>query len=196
MLLSVASARGAVIWDESSDGDLSNVQASPTKLALGFGTNSIKGSVVSTTDLRDWVTLTVPAGMKLKQIILASYTSADAQGFTGFATGTAFAGDPLTAGAYTGYAHFGTGATNPSIPTNLVGADILPIMADPVASPGDTGFAIPLGPGDYAFLIQQFGATTAYQFDYIVVPEPAAMILAGLGALVLVPVIRRRRQER
>lgn len=191
-LLAAAPSRGAVIWDESTAGDLSNVPGTPTKLALALGSNSIKGSVAGASDVSDWVTLTVPAGMKLKQIILASYTSADAQGFTGFDAAATFAGDPLTAGAYTGYAHFGTGATNPSFPTNLIGVDILPIMADPTAAAGSKGFTTPLGPGDYAFLIQQLGASTAYQFDYVVVPEPSAMVLIGLGAAALVPIVRRR----
>jgi hypothetical protein len=176
-----APAGAAVIWSEGTNGDLSNVQETPTALALALGTNSIIGNVIGVGDTRDWVTLTVPAGMKLKQITLASYASTDAQGFMGFDAAATFAGDPLDPGSYNGYAHFGTGATNPSIPTNLVGVDILPIMADPAAAAGSKGFSIPLGPGDYAFLIQQLGASTSYQFDYVVVPEPATMILMALG---------------
>ena len=191
-MLAPAPSQAAVIWDESTNGDLSNVQGTPTKLALALGTNSIKGSVVGTTDVRDWVTLTVPAGRQLKQIILAAYTSTDAQGFTGFDAATTFAGDTFDPASYTGYAHYGTGATNPSIPTNLIGIDILPIMADPTAAAGSKGFTAPLGPGDYAFLIQQLGASTAYQFDYVVVPEPSAMMLMGLGCAALVAVGRRR----
>ena len=191
-MLAPAPSQAAVIWDESTNGDLSNVQATPTKLALSLGTNSIKGSVVGASDVRDWVTLTVPAGMQLKQIILAAYTSTDAQGFTGFDAAATFAGDTFDPASYTGYAHYGTGATNPTIPTNLIGVDLLPIMADPTAAAGSKGFTTPLGPGDYAFLIQQLGASTAYQFDYVVVPEPSAMVLLALGCAMLVPLARAR----
>jgi hypothetical protein len=194
-LLTVAPSQAAVIWDESTNGDLSNVQGTPTKLALALGTNSIKGSVAGTSDVRDWVTLTVPAGRQLKQIILAAYTSTDAQGFTGFDAAATFAGDTFDPASYTGYAHYGTGATNPTIPTNLIGVDILPIMADPTAAAGSKGFTTPLGPGDYAFLIQQLGASTAYQFDYVVVPEPSAMMLLGLGCAALVTLVRARRRR-
>ena len=67
-------------------------------------------------------------------------------------------------------------------------------MADPAAAAGSKGFNTPLGPGDYAFLIQQLGANTAYQFDYVVAPEPSTIILLGLGCAAIVPMVRRRRR--
>ena len=191
VLIVSASSRAATIWDEGVSGDLSDNQAAPNALAVAFGKNSIIGSVGGG-NIQDWVSLQVPAGLKLKQIILAAYASIDAQGFTGFQNGASFVGNPFVAGSYVGYAHYGTGATNPAIPTNLVGQDILPIMADPVAAAGSTGFVPPLGPGTYTFLIQQLGALTNYQFDYVVAPEPSTMLLVGLGALAFLPVVRRR----
>ena len=52
-------------------------------------------------------------------------------------------------------------------------------------------FTPPLGAGTYTFLIQQTGATTAYQFDFGVtsVPEPGSLCLVGLAATMA---LRRR----
>jgi len=90
--------------------------------------------------------------------VLQSYTSTDAQGFTGVQSGTNFVGSVNSAASYLGYAHFGTGAQNGSLPaTNLVGVDILPIMGDTNLAAGAQGFIPPLLNGTYTFLIQQTG---------------------------------------
>jgi hypothetical protein len=192
MLGAAAAARADVIWDESASGDLSNSQAAPTALPLAAGTNSILGTV-GPGDMQDWVALTVPAGFQLSALVLAAYQSTDVQGFIGVQAGPVFVGSPFSPGSYLGYAHFGTGATNgPLPPTNLVGADLLPIMGDTTLAAGSQGFTPPLPSNTYTFLIQQLGAVTAYQLDYNVTPVPAP---AGLGALLLgaTGVSRRRR---
>jgi hypothetical protein len=198
--LGLAAADGqaqVVIWNESTNGDLSNNQAAPTAFTLTQGVSAIIGSVTGGTDQQDWISLTVPAGFQLSSLILASYQSTDAQGFTGVQRGTSFVGSFNTAGSYLGYAHFGTGAANGSLPTaNLVGADLLPIMSNPAAAPGSQGFTPPLGSGDYTFLIQQMGATTTgYQFNYTVapVPEPGPLCLSGLGGALMASGWLRRR---
>jgi hypothetical protein len=162
-----APGRTAILWNETGSGDLSNNQAAPKSFNLALRTNSIIGSV-GTGDSQDWIALHVPTGFALNSIVLASYSSTDPQGFTGFQKGTSFVGSPFTAGSYTGYVHYGTGAVNGKLPpTNLVGKDLLPLMADPALAAGATGFTIPLGAGDYTFLIQQLGSSTAYQCDYV-----------------------------
>lgn len=191
LLLAVAHSQAVVIYSEGAD--LSNNQAAPTPLLLSGGTNSVLGSVNGTTDSQDWIAVTVPAGFQLSSVVLASYVSTDAQGFTGFQIGPAFVGSAFSAASYTGYAHYGTGATNgPLPPTNLIGQDLLAIMANPSLDPGAQGFAPPLGAGTYTLLIQQLGATTSYQFDFGVtaVPCPAA---AALGALAGALGLKRRR---
>jgi hypothetical protein len=169
----IATPVGAsILYDESVSGDLSNNQAAPTSRTLAVGTNSIKG-VVGGADSRDWVAVTVPAGDVLVSLILASYESTDSQGFIGVQAGSSFVGDPFTASSYLGYAHFGTGATNGSLPpTNLVGTDLLPLMGDTSTAPGAAGFTPPLSAGSYTFIIQQLGSTTAYQFDFNATAAP------------------------
>ncbi len=187
-------ARADVVWTEGTNGDLSNAQGSPTSLTFGTGTNSVIGSVGSP-DNQDWITFTIPTGFQLSQDVLKSYSSTDAQGFTGVQKGTSFVGSTLTAGNYLGYAHYGTGAQNGSLPaTNLVGTDLLPIMGNTTLAAGSQGFTPPLGAGSYTFLIQQTGsANTAYQFDFVetAVPEPGVMGIFAVGGWVL---SRRRRR--
>jgi hypothetical protein len=188
-----STARGQTLWDESISGDLSNNQAAPSTFSLASGANNVIGTVGGG-DTQDWITLTVPAGLQLSSLTLASYVSADVQGFTGVQAGTAFVGSVNDPAAYLGYAHFGTAAHNGSLPTaNLVGVDILPIMGNPSAAPGSPGFPPPLGSGSYSFLIQQLGSATGYQFDYGVTPVPEVRSQAIVAILCGVCVLLKRR---
>lgn len=197
-VISPCAAQGAILWNESTNGDLSDNQAAPTALALATGVNSVVG-MVGGANTQDWIALAVPAGKQLTKLVLAAYQSADAQGFTGVQAGSSFVGSPFVPGSYLGYAHFGTGATNGALPpTNLVGADLLPLAGDTTLAAGAQGFTPPLGSGTYTFLIQQLGASTSYQFDYVVaaVPEPETLTMAGAGLLGLAVVGLRRMRAR
>jgi hypothetical protein len=185
-LTTLSDGRAAVIWDEGVSGDLSDNQAAPNALALAAGTNSVIGNV-GDSNARDWIALTVPAGQQLTGIILAAYVSNDAQGFTGVQSGASFVGSVNDPAAYLGYAHYGTAATNGALPpANLIGADLLPLMGDNTIAFGSQGFSGPLPSGTYTFLIQQLGALTAYQFDYLIapVPEPSSGLLLAAAGLV------------
>jgi hypothetical protein len=157
----------ATVWNENTNGDLSNNQSAPSAVIMATGVNSAIGNVGGG-DLQDWLKINIPAGQQLSSFVLKSYQSGDSQGFTGVQAGTAFVGDPQSdPSAYLGYAHFGTAATNGSLPTaNLVGADLLPIMGNKNIAFGSQGFTPPLASGNYVFLIQQLGASTSYQFDF------------------------------
>jgi hypothetical protein len=182
-----SSARASVLYDESVSGDLSNNQAAPTARTLSVGTNSVLGTVNGSGDSQDWIAVAVPSGFTLSGCVLANYVSGDAQGFTGMQAGSSFVGSTVNPASYLGYSHFGTGATNGSLPpTNLINANLLPIMAG--NSPGGTsagaqGFTAPLAAGTYTFLIQQLGGATTYQFDFNVtpVPEPVTFGTVALG---------------
>lgn len=174
----------AATWEEGVDGDLSSNQSVPSLLTLSGGSNSIIGTVGGP-DGQDWITITVPIGFELSALNLETFgATTDSTAFTGVAAGSVFAGDPLNAGSYLGYTHFGPGN---------VGTNLLPAMASANLA---QGFTLPLPAGDYAFLIQQTGpATTAYQFDClaaVAVPEPS---LTGPGALCGLFLTRRRRRS-
>jgi hypothetical protein len=197
MAVSTGPTQAVILWDESIDGDLSNDQSAPNAFTLGNGVNSVIGTV-GPGDTQDWIALTVPVGFTLSSVVMSAYTSTDPQGFTGFQIGSSFSGSAFVAGNYAGYAHVGTSSQNGMLPDmNLIGQDLIPLMAD--NSPGGTssgaaGFTQPLGPATYTFLIQQLGASTAYQFDYIItpVPEPATLALAPfVCGLLLLKRIRR-----
>ena len=84
-----------------------------------------------------------------------------------------------------------------------MGTDILDNIGVPMA--GSTGFTGPLGPGTYAFWLQEAspGSPVHYGFNFVVgefigespVPEPAtwAMMLLGFGAVGYAMRRRRRR---
>jgi hypothetical protein len=184
-------AHATTLYDESVSGDLSNLQSAPTALNLSVGTNSINGTVGTAADQQDWVALRVPAGTQLSSLFLASYSSADAQGFMGVQAGSSFVGSTNTPGNYLGYVHYGTGATNNGPATNVVNTDLMPLLANPAVAAGAQGFTPPLGAGTYTFLIQQLGASTNYGFDFVdrAVPEPG---MIGVMALSGITMMRRR----
>jgi hypothetical protein len=199
-LLAAAPAK-ATIYDEAVSGDLSNDKAVPTALTLTPGSNSVIGTVsgFDNGDGQDWVSFTIPTGFVMTSYVNSKYDSTDAQGFTGFQFGSSFSGNEFLAPSYAGYAHFGTGATNPdgTPPLSTVGVDLLPLMADPSFAPDTTGFTPPLAAGTYTFLIQQGDPeTTSYQFDMTVrsVPEPgSSLCLLGMGGLAILALRRRLR---
>ena len=79
----------------------------------------------------DYLTINVPTGDELSQIILESFTSTDQKGFIGIQSGTTFTQPPTGTDVtqLLGYTHFGPGAGN-------VGADILPSMGTGAAPRG------------------------------------------------------------
>jgi hypothetical protein len=190
-LLATALAK-ATTYNEAVSGDLSNDKGAPTALTLTPGSNSVIGTVNGFppgTDAQDWVSFTIPTGFVMTSYVNSKYDSTDEQGFTGFQFGSSFSGNEFLAPSYAGYAHFGTGATNPdgSPPSSTVGVDLLPLMANPSFAPDATGFTPPLAAGTYTFLIQQGNpVTTGYRFDMTVrsVPDPgSSLCLLGLGGL-------------
>lgn len=181
-LFATQSAAAAPIWNEGVDGDLSNDRLNPTALTLAVGSNTITGSV--TAGERDYFRFNVPTGYSVTQLVLSAYSPSNL-GFLAVQSGTQITVDPglPSATPLLGYVHTGP----------QVGTDILDDLgASNLLAPPAQGFVPPLGPGDYSFWMQQTSAiVTSYTFDVVVVPEPSAAPLLGLG-LAALALIRRR----
>ena len=168
------SAGAATLWSEAVNGDLSGNRLVPTNLGvLAVGTNTILGSTTSG-DL-DYFTFTVPAGASFTQMNLAAYGASN-PAFIAIQAGTVFTEAPATVNPANllGYMHPGP---------SQVGTDVLDNMAaSNLLFPAAQGFSVPLGPGSYAFWVQQTNPTpSSYTWDVVVVPEPATVALLGFG---------------
>ena len=75
---------------------------------------------------------------------------------------------------------------------NNIGEDLLPSMAS--AGQGASGFSVPLGAGDYVFLIQDTGSAINYGLTFTVtpVPLPAGLPLLALSLVGLARITRLR----
>jgi hypothetical protein len=177
----VPGAFGAVAYDESSFGDLSNVGTSPTSVSLAAGANLVLGSTGNAgagIDL-DYFNVTVPVGMKLVALTVQPGTTVvGGVSFIGLQGGSQVTVSPTggSAAGLLGWTHYGTAD---------IGGDILPRIGTGF---GAVGFTAPLSAGTYSFWVQDTGFGTAhYGFDLNVaaVPESSTslLLLAGLAAL-------------
>jgi hypothetical protein len=164
-----------VIWDELSQGDLSNDRFHPTALAPPPGVSQLVGAMdgeVNGIVDRDYFSITIPQGYVLSQLILEQYFSNDPVAFIGIQPGPIFPDDPATVmpGDLLGWLHFGDG---------YVGMDLLPLMGA-----NGQGFAPPLTGSVYTFWAQQTGEPTTYVLDFVVtVPAPSVVLPFALIAL-------------
>jgi hypothetical protein len=174
-----------IAWDEAVNGSFSHDRLNPTPVAFVTGINDVIGtdgrSVAGGSVNPDYFTFTVPAGSALAAITVLPGTTAAGplnDSFIGLEAGKQITlpTDTTTAAGLLGWFHFGPDDIN---------TDILPEMA--IATQGSSGFAIPLGPGDYAVWVQETGVCApilcSYALAFTIVPEPAsgAMVLSGLG---------------
>lgn len=154
-------ARAAVLHDEAVNGDISTDPASPTALAFTPGGNTIAGSVRSggaTPDPRDYITFTVPDGVRLSALNLVSYSTINLT-FAAFNSGTtSFVPGVETDTEFLAGIHISAGE---------VGTDLMPLFVNANV----TSNALPapeLGPGDYCFVIQQANTTlAAYRLEFV-----------------------------
>jgi uncharacterized protein (TIGR03118 family) len=178
-------------YNEAVSGDLSNNGLLPTAVALGAGSNLVLGSTGNPgtgVDL-DYFTVTVAAGTQLTALKVMAGTAPLGLAFLGLQAGSQVTVSPSSGSpaGLLGWSHYAA---------SDIGADILPRIGTGF---GASGFSGPLGPGSYAFWIQDFnGGVSSYALDLTVaaVPEPAAApgLLCGLAALA--GLARRRRRSR
>jgi hypothetical protein len=172
--LGLGAAHAAVLHDETVQGDLSGDRLAPTRHTLAAGTNSVVAAS-GPGDL-EYLTLTVPNGLALNQILLADFGGDSFVSFIAVQRGDIMPVTPAatTAAGLLGWAHF-----------TAVGSDLLAIMG--ASTSGAEGFVPPLPAGTYAFWIQEIDAPVQYRLDFNVaaVPEASqwAMMAAGLFVL-------------
>jgi len=151
----------ALVFDEATEGEITNDPNNPLPFQFADGVNAISASVAFP-DV-DYITINVPAGSELTSIELEDYVSTNNQSFIAIQSGSVFTelvDDPQVANLL-GYAHHGT---------NMIGVDILPDIGSGV---GAQGFTPPLSAGDYTFWIQETGSAVAeFTLNFIVAPVP------------------------
>lgn len=171
------SAAMAFSVDEAIDGDLSGIEQFPTELTLSLGSNVISGSAGSAGLNQDFdiFTFSVLPNTVLNSITVNAYTPSNGVSFLGMQSAvqwTAGKGNGITGSALSGWTLFGA---------NDIGTNILPSMS--TAGSGASGFSLPLGSGDYVFLIQDTGSAINYELNFTAspVPLPASLPLLGLA---------------
>ena len=175
-------AAAVVAYAEGTSGDLSNNGLAPTAISLAIGDNTISGTSGKNADGiidRDYFTFTLAPNDYLTSITVLQGTTPIGFSFIGVQSGNQVTLSPTTttAAGLLGWDHYSS---------SDVGTDILDNMGVPAN--GSSGFTPPLGPGSYAFWVQEASSGTAnYVFDFHVAeaPEPAtwAMMLLGFGAV-------------
>jgi hypothetical protein len=170
------SAFAGEIWNEQTQGDLSDARLSPSAFTLASGGNTLVGVLegfreTGEPDL-DYFSITIPEGFLLNGITLDAYQSTDFVAFIGIVPGMTFPFDPASVNAEDlfGYALFG--------PFD-VGGDLLAAM-----SQNGAGFTPPLPAGTYTFWAQQLGERTDYTatFQVAAVPSPGTLALLAVTA--------------
>ena len=188
----VSNGYGVTVYSEAVNGDLSNDGLNPTAIGLTAGSNDIIGTTGGGTapNTRDYFTVTVPSNLRLVSLVERAGTQAGNVGFLGVQSGVQVTLPPTTttAAGLLGWIHYGPTASD---------VDILPTMGIPAN--GSSGFVPPLGPGNYAFWLQDSSpGTFLYDFNIVLasVPEPSAAALMIMGLVALWPVFQLRAKKR
>lgn len=177
------SAMGAVVWNETVNGDLSGDSQAPTPLSFALGENTIQGSMGRDEPIlpidRDIFTVTLAPGQQLTSIRVDSLEGSGGGGsFYAVGPGTQInLSDPAT--------HLSNTLLNQSGE----------VLDDLVHNPfqGGTGISGPLGPGTYTFWFQETSAVIGYSMTYTVVPEPGVLGVVAAGLCGAIAVWRRCR---
>ena len=170
----------SIAWDESVDGDLSNDHLNPTFVTLFPDNSKIIASTTFTPLDRDFLTITVPDGMVLDQIIWGLFDTTEDLSFFAVAEGNQITSID-DASVLLGTALISESHVTTNILDDLGNAEL-----------GGTGFTGPLGPGDYTFWFQENAADVNYGYTFVLaIPEPSLGIVPAVFGLCALS--RRRR---
>jgi hypothetical protein len=185
------SAQAIVVWDESSNGDLSNSGLAPTSVVFNSNSHVINGTVGNSGSGvdRDYFTFTVPTGKTLSAIMVTNNTTVSGgASFFAIQQGSQITTTPEGGGVtdLLGFTHYGN---------DLIGTDILPTLV-----PSANGS---LASGTYSIWVQETGGPASYGFDFVfasapnttAVPLPLATEILLFSGLFAVARLFRRRWE-
>ena len=172
--------------NEATDGDLSGIDSFPSNLVLEVGDNSLIGSAGSSVDF-DIFHINVPAPLAITGLFLNGYSPSAGVSFLGIQHGTTWTagkGSGVDGNSLIGWTLFGI---------NNVGQDLLP--GANTTNNGASGFDIPLGVGDYVFLIQDTGDAINYDLTFVAtpVPLPPSLLLVASGFVSVLRLVRKQR---
>jgi hypothetical protein len=176
VLLQALQAQAGTAWNEDTRGDLSNDGLAPTLVSMGVGNNDMLGTVGNAglgVD-RDYFSFNVAAGTRLTAINVNPGTQVSGgASFMALQVGPQITVTPTGGGAQAllGFTHYEDAD---------VGHNILARIVSTSPALGGT-----LGPGTYSIWVQDTGGVVPYNFSFVItaVPEPATVVLAGLGLL-------------
>jgi hypothetical protein len=182
-LMTVSEAGAALVYLESSSGELSGAGGMPTALSFSLGNNTVSGMMGRSTSVdADIFQFTVASGESITSMFLSQYTPAGSA-----ASGSFFA---IASGS-----SINTGDGSAHAANNLVSASSGEFLSSSVLlgskfSGGASTLTNPIGPGTYTVWFQETATTVNYTLNFVLVPEPSSALLAfcSLGLLA-----RRRR---
>lgn len=161
--LPVVAAHAATMWNEATNGDLSNNGQAPTPVIMTVGSNRVLGATGNSgpgMDL-DHFTFTVPPGAVLNSIVLLDNTTVSGgASFFGIA-----AGPKISAEILLSFLHYGP---------DQIGANLLPALG-----------VGPLGSGTYSVWVQETGGPVKYGFDFVTAPSATVRTLPEWGSILL-----------
>ena len=179
-------AAANIVYDEATDGDLSDDPNAPTFVSVSEGNNTVIAVTDREGDDRDIFTFDVAEGYVLSGVILDVYDTNSNDpvnlGFIGFSAGNVLGTDPNSPNpsGLLGYALVSEADS---------GTDIFGLMA---LGGGSQGYDGPLAAGPYTFWMQETSPTTDDWTVTLVitqVPAPGVLAMAAVAGLAA----RRRR---
>lgn len=182
-LVCADSTYAAVVYDETTSGDLSSDKLNPTAVSFSVGQNAVIGSIGKINNIvdRDFFSFTLQPGLSLTKLVLDQYDSTEDLSFLAIAKGVQI-----------------TSLTDPKLllGSALVGAGVGRSATDNVlddigaATLAGQGFTGALGAGTYTVWFQETAVapvqyTLNFQVSQVPMPPSAWTFMLGLGGMFL-----------